>query len=107
MPTAPVVDPTHVFYFLAVVFLTGLVGAAAFGCFQTLLEARQHRADHQHLSGSFRHCRYCRWGNAVLHEESVRFEDRDRVTVRCYFCHSCGLPQWFVRRVPLTHFAQS
>jgi hypothetical protein len=106
MPAAFPIDPTHLLYLVAVVFLTGLIGAAVFGCFQTILEARQHRGD-AYFSGPFRHCRYCRWGNAVLHQESIKFEERDRVTVRCYFCHSCGLPQWFVQRVPLAHFAES
>jgi hypothetical protein len=54
MPTAPVVDPTHVFYFLAVVFLTGLVGAAAFGCFQTLPDPSGSKAASSRPSASVR-----------------------------------------------------
>ena len=45
-----------------------------------------------------RKCRYCRRGEALLREESVRLEGDDLVGVRCYVCSSCGLPQWWVER---------
>lgn len=101
------INPTDVMFLVAVLFLTGLVGAAVLGAFHAFTESRQRRSDILAVPTAYRHCQYCRWGDAVLHEESVKYEDQDRVTVRCYVCNSCGLPQWFVHRTSVTHYAES
>jgi hypothetical protein len=100
------IDPTNLYFAIAVLLLTGLIGAAILGSAQSWLTARQRRGGMSLSPAAHRHCLYCRWGHARLHEESVKFEDHDRVTVRCYVCNSCGLPQWFVHRAPVGDFAE-
>jgi hypothetical protein len=101
-----VVDPTNIYFAIAVILLTGLAGSAVLGCLQSWSHSRQRRSETLAPPSSHRHCAYCRWGHAVLHEERVKFEDRDRVTTRTYVCNSCGLPQWFVHRAPVGNYAE-
>jgi hypothetical protein len=54
------------------------------------------------MDAETRKCRYCRRGDAVLREESVRLEGDDLVDVRCYVCAGCGLPQWWIGRRAIT-----
>lgn len=100
------INPTYALFFVAVLFLVGLIGAAVLGAVHSFLQARRRQNEEPSVPAAYRHCCYCKWGDAALHEESVKFEDHDRVIVRCYVCNSCGLPQWFVHRVPLTHYAE-
>jgi hypothetical protein len=100
-------DATHVLFVSAVLFLAALVGASMLGAIHAWLETRQRHAEIRAAPTACRHCRYCRKGEAYLHDESVKYEDHDRVTVRCYVCSSCGLPQWFVQREPVTRYAES
>ena len=102
-----VITPTNVLFFVAVLFLVGLISAAVLGSLQALLRPPRRRSRLVGTNKVFRHCRYCRWGHAVLHQESVKVEDRDRITVRCYVCNSCSLPQWVVDRVPVNQPAES
>jgi hypothetical protein len=106
MPIPLTLSLSTLFFVVALLFLTGLIGAAVLGSFHTWSASRERKYELVAGPASQRHCRYCRWGHAMLHEESVKFEDRDRVTVRCYVCNSCGLPQWFVHRVSMTKYAE-
>lgn len=107
MPLPIPFDLTTVLYVAAVLLLTGLLGAALLGGLHAVVEARQRRADLICATAAFRRCRYCRCGQALLHEEAVRFDSGDRVTTRTYVCNSCGLPQWLVQRVAARDYAGS
>jgi hypothetical protein len=100
------IDPTNLYFAVAFLFLSGLIGAAVLGVTHSWFIARRQRGGLSMSTTAHRHCRYCRWGHAHLHEETVKFEDHDRVTVRCYVCNSCGLPQWFVHRTAVGNLAE-
>jgi hypothetical protein len=88
---------------VAAVLVTGLAGFLLLASRRELahgrLTPRHHRDEGPNRR---RRCRYCYWGQAELTEETVRLDGDHLVDVRCFVCGSCGLPQWWVDRTPVT-----
>jgi hypothetical protein len=77
----------------------GLAVAIAFTVFRAVMSCHPNsKSPGPHAASDARKCRYCRRGEAVLREETVRLDGEDLVGVRCYVCSSCGLPQWWIER---------
>ena len=92
-------NPPVAFSPLIVTVSFGLAAVVAFVVFRVV--AAQHQETlppNVPAASDARKCRYCRRGEALLREETVRLEGEDLVGVRCYVCSSCGLPQWWVER---------
>jgi hypothetical protein len=94
----PLADPTFVAacFLVPVSFCVGCV----LGFFLYRIRARsESRAgispDRQRYC---RACQYCRTGEALLVDETIRVESGELVETKCYVCASCGLPQWLVTR---------
>lgn len=43
-------------------------------------------------------CLYCRVGEALLLDETIRIESGEMVETKRFVCAACGLPQWVVTR---------
>ena len=84
---------------------------AAIGCIMFAALAVTRYTESRRNAGSLspdqetvnaRKCRYCRRGESLLREESVRMDGDDLIDVRFYVCSHCGLPQWLVDRHGVT-----
>lgn len=77
----------------------GLIVAIAFLLLRLVASRRAGASSPDpHMSEDARRCQYCRRGEALLREETVRLDGDDLVDVRCYVCANCGLPQWWIQR---------
>jgi hypothetical protein len=92
-------NPPVAFSPLLVTVSFGLAAVIAFVVFRVAAsQSRRFVSPHVQPTSDARKCRYCRRGEALLREETVRLEGEDLVGVRCFVCSSCGLPQWWVER---------
>lgn len=86
---------------LSPLFLTvsiGVVLAIVFMVFRVVASRERASSPPQHVASDARKCQYCRRGEAILREETVRLDGDDLVDVKCYVCSNCGLPQWWIER---------
>ncbi len=92
-------SPPAAFSPLMLIVSLGLAAVIAFVVFR-VVESPRRGSSPPTVQGTSdaRKCRYCRRGEALLREESVRLEGEELVGVRCYVCSNCGLPQWWVER---------
>jgi hypothetical protein len=92
-------NPPVAFSPLVVTVSFGLAAVVAFVVFRVAASQRWRSSPPSDQAESdARKCRYCRRGEALLREETVRLEGEELVGVRCYVCSNCGLPQWWVER---------
>jgi hypothetical protein len=92
-------DPSVTLSPLIVTVTIGLAVVIAFSVFRFLMSRPSvSTSPDSHAASDAQKCRYCRRGEAVLREDTVRLDGEDLVGVRCYVCSSCGLPQWWVER---------
>jgi hypothetical protein len=76
----------------------GIILAIVFMVFRVVASRESAPSPPQHVPSDARKCQYCRRGEAILREETVRLDGDDLVDVKCYVCSNCGLPQWWIER---------